>query len=49
MAPAPEQMIQRAARLRVGNAKTKVVAACRNAIKSNAMASLFKIVRDGDM
>lgn len=42
------QMIQRAARLRCGQAKTKVVAACRNAIKVNAMASLFKIVRDGE-
>jgi len=41
-------MIQRAARLRVGTPKTKVVTACRNAIKNNNMGMLFKIIRDGD-
>lgn len=42
------QMIQRSARLRVGGPKTRVVAACRAAIKVNNMASLFKIIREGD-
>nr|BCL66089.1 Bardet-Biedl syndrome 2 protein [Volvox africanus] len=42
------QMIQRAARLRVGTSKAKVVTACRAAIKNNNMAALFKIIRDGD-
>jgi len=42
------QMIQKAARLRVGSAKTRVVAACRNAIKSNNIHSLFKIMKMGD-
>jgi Bardet-Biedl syndrome 2 protein len=41
------QMIQKAARLRVGDPKTQVVAACRKAIKDNNMQSLFKIVRVG--
>merc|ERR1712176_682334 len=36
------QMIQKAARLRVGKAKTQVVTACRNAIKSNNIHSLFQ-------
>lgn len=43
------QMIQKAARLRCGAPKSKVVAACRNAIKANQMSSLFKIIKDGDM
>ncbi|KAK3236701.1 hypothetical protein CYMTET_53174, partial [Cymbomonas tetramitiformis] len=42
------QMIQKAARLRVGTAKTRVVAACRNAIKSNNIHSLFKIMKLGE-
>ena len=41
-------MIQRAARLRVGAPKTKVVAACRAAVKNNNMGLLFKVFRDGD-
>jgi len=40
-------MIQKAARLRVGNAKTRVVTACRNAIKSNNIHSLFQIISRG--
>jgi len=43
------QMIQKAARLRVGSAKTQVVAACRAAIKSNNIQSLFKIIQMGDV
>ncbi|PNW81715.1 hypothetical protein CHLRE_06g257250v5 [Chlamydomonas reinhardtii] len=42
------QMIQRAARLRVGAAKSRVVSLCRAAIKNNNMAALFKIIREGD-
>ncbi len=41
------QMIQRAARLRVGNAQTRVVSACRNAIKDNNIQSLFHIIEHG--
>lgn len=41
-------MIQRAARMRVGAPKTKVVAASRAAIKSSNFAMLFRIMRDGD-
>jgi hypothetical protein len=46
--PQVNQMIQRAARLRVGAPKNRVVAACRTAIKANNLAALFKIIRDGD-
>jgi len=42
------QMIQKAARLRAGQAKVQVVAACRAAIKSNNIPSLFKIIRVGE-
>jgi Bardet-Biedl syndrome 2 protein len=40
-------MIQKAANLRVGQGKSRVVAACRNAIKSNNINELFQILRDG--
>ena len=40
-------MIQKAARLRVGSAKTRVVTACRAAIKANNIHSLFKIIKTG--
>mmetsp|Transcript_8087 Transcript_8087/g.22301 ORF Transcript_8087/g.22301 Transcript_8087/m.22301 type:complete len:111 (-) Transcript_8087:114-446(-) len=40
-------MIQKAAKLRVGNAKTRVVTACRNAIKKNNIHELFQIIRTG--
>ena len=40
-------MIQKAARLRVGNAKARVVSACRAAIKSNNIHSLFKMMKTG--
>lgn len=42
------QMIQRAARLRVGSAKAHVVAACRQAVKDNNLQALFQIIQDGD-
>lgn len=41
------QMIQKAAKLRIGNAKTRIVTECRNAIKSNNIHSLFKIISLG--
>merc|ERR1711920_540307 len=40
-------MIQKAAKLRVGNAKTRVVANCRQAIKKNNIHELFQIIRTG--
>mmetsp|Transcript_10478 Transcript_10478/g.25127 ORF Transcript_10478/g.25127 Transcript_10478/m.25127 type:complete len:701 (-) Transcript_10478:93-2195(-) len=40
-------MIQKAARLRVGHAKGRIVAACRAAIKSNSIHALFKIIQSG--
>lgn len=41
-------MIQQAARLRVGAAASKVVAACRAAIKANNLQALNKVVAEGD-
>ncbi|TMW68821.1 hypothetical protein Poli38472_006289 [Pythium oligandrum] len=40
-------MIQLAARLRFGNAKSNVIAACRKAIKNNNIHALFYIVKTG--
>lgn len=40
-------MIQKASKLRVGNAKTRVVAACRQAIKNNNIHELFQIIKTG--
>jgi Bardet-Biedl syndrome 2 protein len=40
-------MIQRASNLRRGGAKTRVVAACRQAIKKNNIQELFSIIRTG--
>ena len=37
-------MIQKAAKLRVGSAKARVVSSCRQAIKANNIQSLFKII-----
>jgi Bardet-Biedl syndrome 2 protein len=41
-------MIQRAANVRVGKAKTSVIADCRAAVKVNNMPSLFHIMRYGN-
>uniref|UniRef100_A0A3Q2DAX2 Bardet-Biedl syndrome 2 n=1 Tax=Cyprinodon variegatus TaxID=28743 RepID=A0A3Q2DAX2_CYPVA len=41
------QAIQRAGRLRVGKPKNQVIAACRDAIKSNNVNGLFRIMRAG--
>jgi len=40
-------MIQKAAKLRIGNAKTRVVSSCRQAIKKNNIHELFQIIRNG--
>lgn len=40
-------MIQKASNLRIGNAKSRVVAACRAAIKKNNIHELLAIVRTG--
>lgn len=40
-------MIQKAAKLREGNAKTRVVASCRQAIKKNNIHELFQIIKNG--
>lgn len=42
-------MIQKAANLRVGNAKTSVVNDCRAAIKAKNNAQLFKIIKTGSV
>lgn len=41
------QMIQRAAKLRVGSAKSSIVSACRAAISDNNLDRLFSIIRSG--
>jgi len=41
------QMIQRAANLRVGRAKTNVISECRAAVKANNLALLFSLVKSG--
>jgi Bardet-Biedl syndrome 2 protein len=41
------QMIQRAANLRMGKAKARVIADCRAAVKANNMKSLFRIMQQG--
>ncbi|CAL8262354.1 unnamed protein product [Merluccius merluccius] len=41
------QAIQRAGRLRVGKPKNQVISACRDAIKSNNVNTLFKIMKAG--
>eukprot|EP00405_Crypthecodinium_cohnii_P023237 CAMPEP_0206474582 /NCGR_PEP_ID=MMETSP0324_2-20121206/33568_1 /ASSEMBLY_ACC=CAM_ASM_000836 /TAXON_ID=2866 /ORGANISM="Crypthecodinium cohnii, Strain Seligo" /LENGTH=719 /DNA_ID=CAMNT_0053949773 /DNA_START=137 /DNA_END=2293 /DNA_ORIENTATION=+ len=40
-------MIQKSSKLRLGNAKTRVVNACRAAIKKNSIHELFQIIRTG--
>eukprot|EP00898_Chlorokybus_atmophyticus_P001694 jgi/Chlat1/2525/Chrsp175S02381 len=43
------QLIQRAARLRVGEAQIKIVAACRNAVKANNLQALARLAQLGDV
>ena len=43
------QMIQKAAKLRMGSAKTRIIAACRQAIKQNDIHDLFKILNFGSV
>merc|ERR1719491_1837066 len=40
-------MIQKAAKLRVGPPKTRVVSSCRQAIKTNNIHELFQIMKTG--
>ena len=40
-------MIQTTARLRVGAAKTRIVPACRAAIKANDIQGLLQIMKSG--
>lgn len=40
-------MIQKAANLRVGKAKARVISDCRGAVKANEMQALFRILRHG--
>merc|ERR1719326_2390052 len=40
-------MIQKAAKLRVGTPKTRVVSSCRQAIKNNNIHELFQIIKTG--
>ena len=40
-------MIQKTAKLRVGAAKARIIAACRSAIKANNIHSLFQIMKSG--
>ena len=41
------QMIQKAANLRMGGAKTRVISECRGAVKANNLSALFKILKFG--
>lgn len=41
------QMIQKAANLRVGKPKSRVVADCRGAVKQNDLQSLYRIIKHG--
>ncbi len=41
------QMIQKAANLRTGKSKARVITDCRAAVKANSMPSLFRIIRKG--
>ena len=42
------QMIQKAANLRVGAAKTSVITGCRAAVKANNLKNLFEIISIGE-
>ena len=45
---AVNEMIQKAARLRAGVAKSRVVNLCRKAVKKKNVRSLFYIISHGD-
>ena len=42
------QIIQKAGRLRGGKSKSKVITECRNAIKTNNVNLLLKVIRTGE-
>jgi Bardet-Biedl syndrome 2 protein len=41
------QMIQKAANLRLGKAKSRAISDCRAAVKQNDLQSLFRIIKHG--
>ena len=41
------QIIQKAARLRIGRSKAMVISECRNSIKTNNINQLVKVIRTG--
>ena len=41
------QIIQKAARLRLGKSKSVVISECRNSIKANNINQLVKVIRTG--
>lgn len=41
--------IQKAARLRNGSAKTRIITACRAAVKKNNLALLFQVIKQGQV
>ena len=43
------QIIQKAGRLRAGKSKSRVITECRNAIKTNNVSLLLKIIKTGDV
>ena len=40
-------MIQKAANLRMGSAKSRVISECRMAVKKNNLSALYKIINKG--
>lgn len=41
------QIIQKAARLRIGRSKATVISECRNSIKTNNINQLVKVIKTG--
>ena len=41
------QIIQKAARLRIGRSKSTVISECRNSIKTNNIHQLVKVIKTG--
>ena len=41
------QIIQKAARLRIGRSKSTVISECRNSIKTNNINQLVKVIKTG--
>ena len=43
------QIIQKAARLRIGRSKSTVISECRNSIKTNNIHQLVKVIKTGNL